>query len=367
MNASGFEIKENKSAKAFSSEQYNYVYDKTSGFFIRWGKEHDDDPDYSPYGPEILDLEISSGGDCLGNCPFCYKCNGGDQPTHNMTLDEFNVILQKMPPTLTQIAFGIMNIGTNPDFFPMMRAAREAGIVPNYTCHGLDVTDEAVKETAEFCGAVAVSVVDKERTYDAVEAFSKAGMKQVNIHFMLAEETIALAMNTVDDIASDPRLSGLNAIVFLQYKPKGRSPEAYTPIVSVDSYRNLMAHCGTRDIRYGFDSCSAPLFFKAIANNPNNELMLMMAEPCESGLFSSYINCHGEFFPCSFSEGEAEWSKGINVLEVDDFCRDVWFSNEVCHWRENLISSSKRCECKFSGICRSCPIFDVTSCKKEGN
>ena len=57
--------------KAFISPGYNYVFDKRSGFFARWGETQEQDPSYSPFGPELLDLEISSGGDCLGNCPFC--------------------------------------------------------------------------------------------------------------------------------------------------------------------------------------------------------------------------------------------------------------------------------------------------------
>ena len=51
----------------------------------------------------------------------CYKCNGEDgDDTHNMTFDEFKIIFHKLPKTLTQIAFGIMDIKTNPDFFKMM-------------------------------------------------------------------------------------------------------------------------------------------------------------------------------------------------------------------------------------------------------
>jgi len=64
-------IIEGVNKKYCRSEDYNYNFDKETGFFARWGKTKEDDPDYSPFGPEILDLEISSGGDCLGNCPFC--------------------------------------------------------------------------------------------------------------------------------------------------------------------------------------------------------------------------------------------------------------------------------------------------------
>lgn len=359
-----FAVLEGGDRKAFVSPTYNYVFDKRTGFFARWGETKADDPDYSPFGPELLDLEISSGGDCLGNCPYCYKCNGGDQPTENMTIDEFDRILAKMPPTLTQIAFGIMNISTNPDFFEMMAHARAAGVIPNYTCHGLDVTPEAVQLTSQLCGAVAVSIVDRDSSYDAVKAFTDAGMTQVNIHRVLCEENYEDTLRIVEDIAGDPRLAGLNAIVFLQYKAKGRVPEAFSSISTPDKYRRLMQHCDDIGVGYGFDSCSAPLFFRGIQGHPKQAHFEMLAEPCESGLFSSYINHRGEFYVCSFSEGEDGWTEGIDVLNCDDFLRDVWYDDRVEEWRETIINSSQGCDCPSKHLCRSCPIFDVTSCKR---
>ncbi|KKK77470.1 hypothetical protein LCGC14_2853300 [marine sediment metagenome] len=52
-----------------------------------------------------------------------------------------------MGDILGQIAFGICDIKTNPDFFKMMEYAREQGVIPNYTCHGLDVTKEVAKKS----------------------------------------------------------------------------------------------------------------------------------------------------------------------------------------------------------------------------
>ena len=86
-----------------SDGSYNYTYDKISGLFRRWGETYDDDPEYSPAGPEILDLEISVNG-CPNNCKFCYKSNSNESAV-NMTFETFKSIIDKMPKTLTQIAF----------------------------------------------------------------------------------------------------------------------------------------------------------------------------------------------------------------------------------------------------------------------
>jgi hypothetical protein len=364
-------IMESKDNKLVQSPSYNYIFDKTSGTFIRWGTTTLDDPPFSPYGPEILDLEISS-GKCSGNCLFCYKKNGVNEPEVHMTFEQFKTILDKIPKNLTQIAFGVCDAHSNPDMFKMMRYAREHGVIPNVTFNGLDVTPIVAKLAGRICGAVAVSIVNTEKTYNAIKLLTdeidKPGntLRQVNIHYMLAEETFERAFQIIQDIVHDPRLKKLNAIVWLQYKAKGRHPDAFHVISSVDKYKKLVQFCEAAKVGFGFDSCSAPLFFKTIEGRENESLMIAVAEPCEAfGMFSSYINYLGTYFPCSFCEGEQGWESGIDVLHCEDFLKDVWFSEKVNHWREIITNSSNQCDCKFSKMCRSCPVFDVTACKTQ--
>jgi MoaA/NifB/PqqE/SkfB family radical SAM enzyme len=351
--------------KKVVSPDYNFIFDKTNGKFARWGKTAEDDPISAP-APEILDLEISSGG-CTGACPWCYKSNP-KKLVHNLTLDEFKIIFHKMPPILTQIAFGITDINTNPDFFDMMEYAKEHGVIPNYTTHGIGVDDGTALATSVLCGAVAVSVYahTKQYAYDAIQKFVKAGMKQVNIHYMLSQETLNDAFNVVQDIVYDERLKGLNAIVFLQYKDKGRGKGEFHSIQDAWDYKRLIGFCEMRKIGYGFDSCSAPLYFKAVEHKANYNSLVEFAEPCESTLFSSYINCYGEFFPCSFTENSKGWETGLNVLTCENFAKDIWNNERVVAFRNSLISSSSKCiNCKSQKICRSCPIYDVSACKDE--
>lgn len=151
-----FKVIENNTKKSIRSAKYNYNFDKKTGFFMRWGELPIDDPLYAP-GPEILDVEISA-GKCSGSCKFCYKGNNASLDTNNMTFSQFKTILDKMPKTLTQVAFGICDIDTNPDFFQMMEYCRESGVIPNYTCNGFRVSGKIARKTAKICGAVAVSV-----------------------------------------------------------------------------------------------------------------------------------------------------------------------------------------------------------------
>lgn len=55
--------------KVLKTPKYNYVFNRKTGFFARWGETLEDNPEYSACGPEILDIEIST--ICHKGCNFC--------------------------------------------------------------------------------------------------------------------------------------------------------------------------------------------------------------------------------------------------------------------------------------------------------
>jgi len=79
--------------KVLVSKEYNYTFNKITGHFCRWGKTKEDDPSFSPFGPEILDIEISQ-GKCSGNCPFCVpkrtniKVSNGEKKIENIEVGD---------------------------------------------------------------------------------------------------------------------------------------------------------------------------------------------------------------------------------------------------------------------------------------
>jgi len=275
----------------------------------------------------------------------CYKSNG-HYPTYNMNMDEFIKVLQAMPETVTQIAFGILNISSNPDFFNMMKMAKDCGVIPNYTCHGYDVTDEVAQKTSELCGAVAVSVYNKNASYNAIKKFTDNGMDQVNIHYMISEETYDKAFEIIDDMKHDERLMGMNAIVFLALKTKGGGKDFH--VLSTEKYNKLVDYALEKEVPFGFDSCSAHRFLNAVKDHKMYKQFEMMAEPCESNLFSHYCNCKGESFPCSFSENHDMFPKGNDTLNCNNFIEDVWLSKEARSFRKLLLEGK-----------RHCPLYDI--------
>lgn len=334
--------------KRLISSGYNFYFNKISGLFARWGDTMESDGDLEKGLPEIADIEISTVCHGVGGlCKICYKANSGKG--ENMSLETFDKIIKKLPPTVTQIAFGIGDIGANKDLWKIMDLTRKQGIIPNITVNGEGITNNIADKLAKVCGAVAVSVYDNEKTYNTIKKLTDRNMKQVNIHFMISKQTYKKAFELIDDIITDKRLEKLNALVFLSLKTKGRGKNFQC--LSQKEFACLVDYAMNRKVSIGFDSCSAQKFLTAIKDAPYFKQLEQCAEPCESSLYSTYINVKGYYFPCSFMEGEEGWQKGIDVIKSDNFLSDVWNNKRNKEFRKNVIT------CRNIG--KSCPHYKI--------
>ena len=358
--------KDTDKLKVITSLDYNMIFNKETGFTARWGKTKDDDPDYCKYGPELADIEISSAapndvadrdsnmliteGGCNGvGCKkFCYKGNVSNQTIH-MSLQTICEILDKMPETLCQVAYGICSVDSHPELEQIFIETRKRGIIPNITCNGVGVTDEAAEMIAKYCGAIAVSVnpENKEMAYDTIKLLSQDyGMTQANIHIVLAEDSVDFIKDVMYDMRHtmfyDERLDNLNALVMLSFKDKAATG-CMKPITQ-DNFNSIVNHAEHLEVPFGFDSCAAHMYLKCIEGRKNEEQLAQNCEPCESLLFSCYINVFGIAYACSFTEKMAPWQEGIDVLKCDSFM-DVWNSDKAKGWRKFLINNDRKCPC----------------------
>ena len=326
---------------------FNHYFDKETGLSMTWGKNKEDDPTYSPYGPLIADIEITT--ICHGPggkvCDFCYKSNS-PKGTY-MSFETYKKLFEKLPKTIGQIAFGIDATGTsNPDMWKIFEYTRENGIVPNLTI--ADVSDEVADKIASVAGACAVSLYDnKDLCYDSVKKLTDRGMTQVNIHRCYHDENIHTTEEIINDIKNDPRLEKLNAIVFLALKKKGRGRGFNC--ASSTQFKGMIDLLLESGISFGFDSCSCGNWLNAVKDHPNYNQFFQMSDPCESSCFSIFIDTHGDFYPCSFCENEKEWQTGISVLDCEDFIQDVWFHERTKAFRSKLL---------WNG--RNCPMYNLT-------
>lgn len=343
--------------RIFRSENYNWNLNIKTGFFQRWGKRKEDDPMFSPFGPEICDMEIST--ICSGStgkaCPWCYK--GNTSKGENMSFDTFKKVFNKLPKTVGQIAFGIGDIDANEDLYKIMNYCREneynPNVIPNITINGARMNSYHYDMLNSLCGSIAVSRYSHsvDICYDAVYELSIVrNHKQINIHQLISEETYDDCFKVIDDKLNDNRLKNLNAIVFMSLKPKG--PRNTFHIVNQEKFNKFVEYALSKNINIGFDSCGSQKFLNSIVGHPNESNFKLMIEPCEAQKFSMYCNSKAVYYPCSFCEDSCPNSPGINILEYEDFVKDVWNNDISMKWRKTLLERNENGDF-------SCPVFKV--------
>ena len=340
---------EDQKVKILKSENYNFLFDKVTGWFGRWGKSQEDDGDPMLGLLEIADIEISTA--CKQGCAFCYKGNTSDG--ENMSLETFKKIFEKINrfPSIGQIAFGITDIDANPEMWDIFDYAKANSVTPNVTINGSRMTPELFDRLAKTMGAVAVSVgdecYDKNNSYNAIKELTDRGMRQVNIHVVVHSNNFDFVKQVLVDKLTDPRLKNLNAIVMLSIKPKGRAKDKYFSL-NQDKYTELVTFALDNHIGIGADSCGCFKFYNAIKDNEKYKHLDKYLDPCESTLTSLYINTLGIFTPCSFAEDIHE---GLSILECNDFLKEIWWNERTKKFREGVIAC-RNCS-------KNCSIYDI--------
>lgn len=368
-----YKIKYKGDWKYLISAKYNYAFNMSNGFMAEWGETTSDNPTWCPFGPIILDIEVST--ICKGPnnkpCPFCYKSNTVNG--YNMSFDRFKEILDVMPDTLTQCAFGAdAQCESNPNIWKMMDYCRTKKIIPNITV--ADISTDTANKLVDKCGAVAVSAYNHagfDVCFDSIDRLTKSVLNkrfnnesvsqttfrengmQINIHYMISEQTGEGAMKLMTALKTDPRLKYVNAIVFLHLKKKGRG-ESYD-IISNEMYNKIVDYAMDHSISIGFDTCGANKFMNyAITNRTSDEIdqLKICVESCCAGRLSCYVNEYGEYYPCSFMEGTiGDWNKGILISSSTSFCDDIWYNNKVAKFGRLAINCVKEN--------KGCPYWDV--------
>lgn len=320
---------------------YNYNFMKDTGFFARYGRYKKHNPSFSPIGPELLDVEITTICEGVNGspCSFCYKNN--TIRGNWMPFKTFKKIFKKIPASVCQIAFGVdSHCTSNPDCWEIFHHARNHGVIPNVTVAQID--NETAGELARVMGAVSVTAHDDKSicyssvNYLAQHALKTNILKQINLHVMVSKETEKL---TYEVLLDSTRMRFVNSVVLLALKQKGRG-EGFTPLLTTE-FDKMIKYAFKVGAKVGFDSCHCHKFLECVKDHPQYESFKMVAEPCESGCFSLYVDVHGRVFPCSFLECDAIYAP--NLTKPLDFQNDVWYSPAMVKFRNKLIRSKRHC------------------------
>ncbi len=326
---------------------YYYYFNKSKGLSIRSEYKGFEDPFWSIEGPELLDVAITNF--CERECSFCYR-DSSIEGKH-MNLNDFETVLKNMiESNCYQIALGGGNPNQHPNFVEILKMCREKyRIVPSYTTNGDGLTKEILAASKQYCGAVAISYYKPfEKFIAALENILSYSIK-TNIHFLLTPETIKTA---IDWLRNPPKyLNGINAIVFLNYKPVGVNISNSLLLKNSDlikEFFNLISKHDISRFKIGFDSCTVSGIVENLNFNPN------FIESCEAGRFSAFISEDMILYPCSFMERSSEGTDLTNISLKESWLKSTDFQ----FIRDKINLNACKNNCKYERHCKGgCPIF----------
>ena len=317
--------------------EYHFRADAQTGLTMRWGKTLREDPIWAPV-PELADISISN--HCSKECSYCYRMS--TKNNEFMSLEQYERVLDSLNHpkygNVFQVALGGGEPLEHPQFVQIIEATLKREIVPNFTTNGMFLTEDVCKEIQGKVGAVALSITKvKELERKKVAMLKKYNMR-TNVHYALSANNIEEAIEIVSGIHNEA-FEGVNAIIFLTYKPAGRGTEdgVLKAGDEMDRFVQKVNDYSNKVLKIGFDACFVPnLLHKGFKHAE-------MVDVCEAGFFSVYVDHKMNVSPCSFSGGKDAYS-----LEEYDFY-DIW-ENKFADYRGRLQNKCKHVDCAVHAV-----------------
>ena len=341
---------ENKFMAYFDTETGHYA---RTGIIDDNGKDTGVDPFMTNF-PELIDVGIMQTCVCAALCNVdCYQ-KAISRTGENMSVENFKRIVNECKGRTFQFALGgAGDVDTHEHFEEILSICRENYIVPNFTTSGIVMTRKKAEICKKYCGAVAVSEHFAPYTDRAINTLLDAGVK-TNIHYVLSNKSIDVA---IDRLRNNSFKEGINAVVFLLYKPVGLGTKAN--VLKYDDERlkvffdlvDNMKH----PFKIGFDSCTIPAI-----HNFTRSIDERSIDTCEGGRWSMYITSDMKALPCSFDNQEMRWSYDIS----NDTIQNAWNSEQFENFRNHFRTSCS--SCKNRGNCMGgCPIRrEIVLCER---
>ncbi len=171
--------------------------------------------------PEFYDIKLTS--KCIpGNCDFCYMNSDQNGFHAENAVEKIHDFFGCLPMTHRpfQVAMGGGEPTLHPEFIQILEEFDKLNITPNYTTNGVNVSEEILDATKQFCGGVAISAHKhlKEMWLPTMRRFLDKGIF-MSLHHIVYDE------QSVDDFLKEMRYWGdeVKYHVLLPLIPQGRA------------------------------------------------------------------------------------------------------------------------------------------------
>lgn len=338
----------------YKDKKYSFIelFNEENGFLLRSnifadGVESDMPANRRAF-PELIDIGIMGhchavkSGICRSAGVDCYQ-NALSRHRPNMLLNDYKKMLYQCKGKTFQVALGgAGDPNKHENFQEILEFTRMLNIVPNLTTSGYNLKDDEVKLIKKYCGAVAVSFYSRldqsmeetnQHTLSATNTLVGAGCK-VNVHYVLSNDSLDDAITRIQN-GLFPK--GINAVVFLLYKPVGNGKKEKVIDCSNKKYIEFIKNIHSVNTKFniGFDTCqSSGLLYHS------KGVSVETIDSCEAARFSMYIDSDLKGFPCSFGYNQKDYHIDLKETSI----KDAWNSDQFEQFRIKQHTMCKSCD-----------------------
>lgn len=285
------------------------LYNQNTGAKVRFSFDPHAPKPARASTPELVDIKITDY--CPYDCPFCYQDSTaqGKPASYERVANLFSYLLRDLQ--VFEVALGGGEPTLHPDFINILKAARENGIIPNFTTRNLAWLNDPYEreQILEYAGTFAYSADDHFKIQKLGEAVEYFDMRPPNVH---------IVMGTVDQFTFRYMLETCAEyslpVTLLGYKTTGRGalvkPKSY--VWWINEVQSLAAD--RKYVRLSIDTAIAAEYEDALEKAGVPDWMYHTRE----GAFSCYIDMVKETVAASSYEGDGVPFK---LYEPDDFRR----------------------------------------------
>lgn len=357
----------------YKDPKYNFVefFNQRNGTLIRTNIIKDNvettvEPHMRSF-PELIDIGVMGtcyaglSGICRNAGIDCYQ-NAPANQRENMSIEKYERILSQCKNKTFQVALGGAGDPNKHEHFEqLLKIARDNNIVPNLTTSGYNISEREIELMKTYCGAVAVSFYStlnksgfetNTNTISTIQKLVVCGCV-TNIHYVISTQNIdEVIFRLENNLFPD----GINAIIFLLYKPVGLASKDKMLTANDPRYLRFLELVTNKktNFKIGFDSCQTP----GVLNYCSN-VAIESLEFCEAARFSMYIDCNLIAYPCSFGHDSSVYAVDLSKFSIDEAWNSTKF--EIFRLKQNTICSN----CSKNIICRNCALdIDLNVCGK---
>jgi len=305
-----------------------------------------------PPPPESVHLQINNV--CNLRCPSCYvglsEDDDGSLPLERI----LSLIDECAEMGVFQLALGGGEPLMSPKFAPVVRHARERGVVPNVTTNGWLITEELLDETAGGLGELRMSLNDAVSLNKTLIEEKAALLRARGVRFGFNLIVTRQNLDRLSELLLWAIEQGAATVNLIRPKPAPGNDQWYrrNAITPADSARlaealpqleplfakmNLTVDCAFSFLFHGW---------------PVEKLRARGVAGCAMGERFATVKWNGDVYPCSHLRG-AEFNAG-NVR--DKSFREIWQSGQVfVRVRQEINQISGSCGvCGHNPFCKGC-------------